>query len=132
MPFALKLTAFYAAINALIMLVLALRVTLLRRKTHTLFLDGGHSDLTRAMRAHGNNTEYVPIALILMGLTQIMGGTDLAIHMIGLPLTLGRLIHPYGLMRGAMPARGLGMVLTWFAVAAGIVIVLTRALAAPN
>ena len=51
---------FYAALNALIMLVLSMRVVRARFKTNTAYGDGGKPEMAAPLRAHANNAEYVP------------------------------------------------------------------------
>ena len=94
-----------------------------RYRTQTRFGDGGNPEMMRALRAHGNNTEYVPIALILLVLAQNLGAGLLLIHAIGLPLTLGRALHAIGFVErshetptGDSTLRRWGMILTLLAI----------------
>lgn len=115
---------FYTALNALLMLVLSILVVRARVTTQTEIGDGGKPAMAGALRAHANNTEYVPMALLLMyALTTPLGASIWIIHGIGLPLTLGRILHAIGLTRstGTSPLRFVGMVLTWIAYIVGIV-----------
>jgi uncharacterized membrane protein YecN with MAPEG domain len=115
---------FYVAVNAFIMLVLSVLVVRARVKTNTLIGDAGKSEMTGPLRAHANNTEYVPMALLMMwGLTTPLGASIWLIHGIGVPLTLGRLLHAIGLSQntGTSMPRFIGMVLTWTAYIVGIV-----------
>lgn len=130
MPASLKITALYAAFNALLMLALGLNVVRNRFRTHTPILDGGNVQMIRAVRAHGNNTEYVPTVLILLGLVEWMGGAPLLVHAIGIGLSAGRLLHATALLRSTGPGRlrGAGMLLTWSAMLAGAFSVLVLAI----
>ncbi len=114
---AFQIFAFYAAANALIMLVLGMLVVRARVKTRTAIGDGGIPEMAGPLRAHANNTEYVPMALILMWLILTLGGSVWLIHGAGLPLTIGRLIHGFALSRNTGPSAGrfVGMILTWIA-----------------
>ncbi|HTW35923.1 MAG TPA: MAPEG family protein [Rhizomicrobium sp.] len=115
---------FYTALNALIMLVLGILVTRARVVTQTEIGDGGKPAMAGPLRAHANNTEYVPMALLLMwGLTTPLGATIWLVHGVGIPLTLGRLLHALGLSRstGVSTLRFLGIILTWIAYIVGIV-----------
>jgi len=116
-----EITLLYAGLNALIMLALAVNVVRGRQRAQAGIGTGGDAALERAIRAHGNNIEYVPIALILMGLLEIYGQPGIRIHALGALLTLGRLLHAVGLSRssGATKARVFGMVLTWTAIGVG-------------
>ena len=127
MPLVLKMTALYIILNAAIMVALAANVIRMRYRTRTRFGGTGNAEMMRAIRAHGNNTEYVPIALILMLLMHSLGGGLPLIHAIGLPLTLGRVLHAIGFLTRALDTstghsylRMAGMILTFFAILAGI------------
>jgi hypothetical protein len=114
---------FYAAINALILLMLSMRVVRARFKTNTAIGDGGKPEMAAPLRAHANNAEYVPVALILLwALASPLGRSIWLIHGMGLTLTVGRILHAIGLSRtiGPSPLRFAGMVLTWIAFVVGI------------
>jgi uncharacterized membrane protein YecN with MAPEG domain len=114
---------FYAAVNALIMLVLSMRVVRARFQTNTAYGDGGKPEMAAPLRAHANNAEYVPIALILLWvLASPLGRSICLIHGMGLTLTAGRILHAIGLSRSLGPSqlRFAGMVLTWIALVLGI------------
>jgi uncharacterized protein len=117
--------AFYVAINALIMLVLGILVTRARVKTQTPIGDGNIAEMAGPLRAHANNTEYVPMALMMMWVICLpaIGGSIWLIHGIGAPLTIGRILHGIGLSRsiGPTPLRLIGMTLTWLSYIVGIV-----------
>lgn len=115
---------FYTALNALIMLVLGILVTRARVVTQTEIGDAGKPTMAGPLRAHANNTEYVPMALLLMwGLASPIGGSIWLVHGVGIPLTLGRILHAFGLSRstGTSTSRLLGIMLTWIAYIIGIV-----------
>ena len=61
-----SITLFYAGLNGLIALGLAFLVVRLRQKTGTGIGTGTSPALERAIRAHGNFVEYVPLILILL------------------------------------------------------------------
>lgn len=128
----LPMVAFYAAINAFIMLVLGMLVVRARVKTRTEIGDGGNPAMVGPLRAHANNTEYVPMAIVLMMIAYALGAGVYVIHAIGGTLTLGRLLHAFGLSRnvGTSMPRFLGMVLTWLSYIIAIAVILWLALAA--
>lgn len=114
---------FYTALNALIMLVLSMRVVSARIRTRTAIGDGGKPEMAGPLRAHANNAEYVPMALLLLwALASPLGRSIWLIHGMGMALTLGRLLHAIGISRSIGPSslRLAGMVLTWIAFVAGI------------
>lgn len=115
---------FYAALNAFIMLILSILVVRARVATETLIGDDGKPAMIAPLRAHANNTEYVPMALILMwALATPLGASIWLVHGVGIPLTLGRILHAIGLSRsaGVSSFRFVGIILTWIAYIVGIV-----------
>ncbi|HEY6578349.1 MAG TPA: MAPEG family protein [Rhizomicrobium sp.] len=114
---------FYAALNALILLALSMRVVGARFRTQTPIGDGGKPEMAAPLRAHANNAEYVPTLLILLwALASPLGRSIWLIHGIGATFTIGRLLHAIGLSRSTGPSalRFAGMVLTWIAYVVGI------------
>ncbi|HJW42339.1 MAG TPA: MAPEG family protein [Rhizomicrobium sp.] len=113
----IAMVAFYAAINALIMVVLGMLVVRARVKTRTEIGDNGDPAMIGPLRAHANNTETVPMAIVLMILMLGLQASVGVIHVVGITLTLGRVLHAIGLSRnvGTSMPRLLGMILTWAA-----------------
>ena len=109
------LTGLYAVPLALMMIGLSAYVSALRAKTNTSILDGGNMALAERMRRHGNFVEHVPMAILLMAFSE-SGGTDaMWVHVSGLTLVAGRILHPLGLFhdRPVTFARIAGGSLTW-------------------
>lgn len=111
-------TALYAALNALLNILLAFRVTELRKKHKVAHgADDAKSPLAIGIRAHGNNAEYVPLGIVMLLVVELCGGSSMWLHIIGGTLLLGRVLHPIGLPRKAPnPARWLGVALTFVAI----------------
>ena len=59
--------------------------------------DGGDPDLLLAMRRHSNFVEYVPLALILLGVLEINGVGATPLHVLGASLVVARLCHAVSL-----------------------------------
>lgn len=118
---ALPVTAIYAGLAGLLLLLLAGRVPPLRMRLRQSLGDGGHAELQRAVRLHGNAAEHIPIALILLGLAEGLGGPAWLLHGIGSLLIAGRVLHVAALWRAGGPRRlrVVGMVLTFAAQLAG-------------
>lgn len=91
------ITALYAGILGLMSLALSFFPGALRGKTKISIGDGGNQELLLAMRRHGNFVEYVPLALILIGLLELNGVRSAAIHALGGSLVLFRVAHAVGL-----------------------------------
>jgi len=114
----LNITGFYATLFAFLIIYLAARVVRLRAKHRVGFLDGGHPDLTKAMRIHGNAIETIPLALILMACAEASHLKPILLHSAGMILLFARLFHAYGLNRssGLSKGRTYGTLLTWIVV----------------
>jgi len=112
---AVPIVLLYAGLNGLLALVLVGLVVRQRYATRTNLGVAGQPALERAVRAHGNFVEYVPLILLLMLLLALGGAAPTALHLLGIALTLGRLLHAWGLSRssGRSFGRASGIVLTW-------------------
>jgi uncharacterized membrane protein YecN with MAPEG domain len=113
--FPLNMTVLYAGLLALLGLFLAIMVTRARAASRVDLGDGGKEPLMRAIRVHANFCEYVPLALIVIGLTEMAGGPRWLVHALGVALVLGRVLHAQGLYSssGRSLGRGAGTSLTW-------------------
>lgn len=67
---ALPITTGYAALLALLLLALSMRVVDGRRRFGVNLGDGGNAAMQRRIRAHANFIEYVPLLLILLALLE--------------------------------------------------------------
>lgn len=85
-----------------------------RLKTGIHFLDGGDTVLTRRMRAHANFTETVPITLVGMLTSELMGVAPVVLWTGGGLLLVGRSWHYWVILnRGWGNGRALSMVITF-------------------
>ena len=89
-------TTVYAALLALLFVGLSVRTLRQRRRCQVGIGPGDDPVLQRAIRVHGNFSEYVPIALLLMFFVETVTGNDLLLHGLGVILLAGRLAHAYG------------------------------------
>jgi len=80
---------------------LSLRVISLRRRHRVGIGDGGHKDLARAIRVHGNFAEWVPLTLIALLAADLRGVSDSIVAVLGAVLVLARVAHAEGLTRTA-------------------------------
>jgi hypothetical protein len=130
---AAPVTGGYAALCALILLALALRVSWVRRARGINLGDGGDPALLRAMRAHANAAEYMPLVLILMLVVELAGAAGWLLHTVGVALVTGRVLHGLGLNRSehAGIGRVAGMALTWAVLGALAVAALAMAAGLP-
>ncbi|MCY1022131.1 MAPEG family protein [Pyxidicoccus sp. MSG2] len=98
---AVPVTALYGALNAFLTVGLSINVSRVRGKHNVWRGDGGHADLIAAIRAHGNNVEHVPLALILLLVAELCGGNSMALHAFGGALLVARLAHAFGLIKAS-------------------------------
>lgn len=111
------IVALYGAANALISIALAANVSRLRGKSNFYLGTGDSPELLLATRRHGNNAEYLPLALVLLLIVELSGGAALGLHLLGGALTLGRVLHAIGVGPTPTAPRALGAVLTWVSIA---------------
>ncbi|MDH3335114.1 MAG: MAPEG family protein [Rhodospirillaceae bacterium] len=110
----LSITPIYAAIFALILVGLSSYVIKMRYKHRVSLGDGGNKEMLKAIRAHGNFIEYVPMSLILLAMLELGGENPAVLHTFGVALLVGRALHAPGLnFKGTTKLRQIGMVLTF-------------------
>jgi uncharacterized membrane protein YecN with MAPEG domain len=90
-------TAIFAGVLALMFIKLSFDVISLRRKNKISLGSGGVEALDRAIRAHGNFSEYVPLGLMLLGALELNGAPVELLLALGSLLTLGRYLHAKGM-----------------------------------
>ena len=111
---ALPSLALWVGLNMLLTLGLALNVTRLRFGQAAGKVED--DELDRGVRAHGNNIEYVPFALLGMGVLCLMGYPSAWMHALGGALFLARIMHAHGIQQpgpGLPKTRVLGNLVTW-------------------
>ena len=111
----------YTGLNALILLTLAILTVRVRVVTRTDIGTGDSIAMTKAVRAHGNAAEYVPVALILIGGLELAGAPSTLLHGLGVAFTASRLLHAQGIYStlSNSPGRLVGTLLTWLVYAVG-------------
>ncbi len=109
------ITALYAGVTAILLVVLGLRVSIWRRRSGIGIGDGGHRELTRAIRVHANLSEWAWPALLLLLVAELNRAPELLLHAAGLAFVVGRLLHVVGLTSSAGVSFGrfTGTILTW-------------------
>ena len=98
--------ALWAGLHLFLLLALSMLVVRLRQKHKVALGDEGIPELARAIRAFGNAAEYVPTGIAALAVLAVTGAAPLAIHVVGLLLFAGRVLHAIGLSNsgGASPA----------------------------
>jgi uncharacterized membrane protein YecN with MAPEG domain len=114
-----------AGILGLLYIYLSARVTMARASSKISIGEGGQgavalgkeaeaSQLQIACRAHSNFSEYVPMALILMGGIEMAGASHWFMMLLAVLLIAARVAHPVGMSRPAPnPFRAGGAAVTW-------------------
>lgn len=127
----MRITGIYAAIAALLIVILAVRVTLRRRAVQVGIGNGGDALLARRIRAHANAAEYVPLALLLLLILELNQTQPMLLHLFGCVLIASRILHGFGLSTSpaVTPGRAIGIVLTWLVIAAMALLLIWQALA---
>ena len=111
----LLVTSIIASALTIIFIKLSFAVISLRRQNKISLGSGGNDELERAIRAQGNFSEYVPIALILIGCLEINGAPWWLVALSGVSLIIGRLLHAIGISERhrSFKKRVLGMKFTF-------------------
>ena len=137
----LPITSVTAALLALVFLVLVARVGQARGKSGASLGDGSGAHIAFGQehtvpllvcsRSHANFCEYVPLALILLGLAEYGGAPRwLLLTLAGL-LVVARVIHPMGMGRKAPnPFRAGGAMLSFLVILGATVVLLVLAVRA--
>ncbi|MCF8470327.1 MAG: MAPEG family protein [Parvibaculum sp.] len=115
----LAIVGVYAGINILINLFLAYRVSSNRIRSNVMTGTDAAADegLYNASRAHITNTEYTPLTLVGLVVLHMLSASIYVLHIVGLTLTIGRVLHAIGVSRTGQssPPRLVGTLLTWIA-----------------
>lgn len=136
---ALPVTSATAGILALVFIALSARVIASRGRAGA-SLGDGNTGLIRAgeehtvpllvaCRAHANFAEYVPLALLLIGLNEAQSAPRWFVCALATALVAARLLHPIGMGRKIPnPFRAAGAVLTLATIGVGGLALIWRAL----
>ncbi len=89
----LPLTGLSASLLCLLYVGLAVNVIRLRRSKGVGIEGGGDLQLRMAVRAHGNLSEYAPLALLLLAVCELNQPPNLLLVVPMALLLLGRLLH---------------------------------------
>jgi uncharacterized membrane protein YecN with MAPEG domain len=126
----LQITAIYAALLGLLFLFLSAMVSKHRLRGQVSLGDGDDASLGQAIRAQANFAEYVPIAIILIGLAEVFGAGSGLMHGLAGGLFLGRVLHAWGMYqpRAVHSTRKIGIILTWLVILVASVFLLYKQL----
>jgi len=109
------ITALYAALIALLLLVLGMRISRFRRHTRIGIGGGGDPAFERAIRAHGNAVEWSLPVLLLLLVAELNRAAPFLLQVCGIVLIAARMLHAFGLSRatGYSFGRMAGIGMTW-------------------
>ncbi|MGX0877108.1 putative membrane protein YecN with MAPEG domain [Roseovarius sp. MBR-154] len=93
----LSVTPLDAGLLGLLFVILSLRVIAARSTAQVSLSDGGDTLLIKRIRVQGNCAEYAPMGLILLAMTELQGAPRWVVHLLGLMLLAGRVLHAVGL-----------------------------------
>ena len=94
---AIATVATWTGLNVILTLVLAINVSLNRRKG--LLGNGDERRLEAAIRAHGNNIEYVPMVLIAILSLASLGVSLVLVHILSGVFFIARVLHAHGIQQ---------------------------------
>lgn len=111
------ITPIYAAAFALMFIGLSVRTLRLRRRHQVAVGSGDKPVLQRAIRAHANFAEYVPLTLLLISFLEGTAGSTAVVHGMCAALLVGRCLHAVGISQVVEDYRWrvAGMALTFLA-----------------
>lgn len=115
-----SITLLYAGLSGLLLLALSFQVVALRRRHGIGLGSGDQPALERAIRVHANFCEYVPLGLVLLLVLELTAALPtLVLHILGVMLVAGRVLHAQGLSgtAGVSKGRFVGTLLTWLMIA---------------
>jgi len=104
----------YVILSVLIIGRLSLQVINARRKYKISVGDGDNVELQTVIGAQSNAVEYLPIALLLLFCLELNGAAYWLIHLFGIALITGRVIHARGMLARNIKHRVLGMSITFY------------------
>ncbi len=93
----LPVTAFVAAICAIMLLITAIDTVRHRMRARVPFGDNDDQKLISAARSHGNLAEHAPIVILLLAFLEMSRANHMALMAIGALFLAGRVAHIIGL-----------------------------------
>lgn len=128
----MHITLIYAGLLGLLFLLLSFWVVKRRAQFRVMIGEGEAPEMLAAIRAHGNFAEYVPLTLLLMALCELAGVGALWLHLGGVLLVVGRILHAIGIqiLRAPNMPRLFGTLFFWLSLGMFSVLALVQGLSA--
>lgn len=95
------ITALYTCVLAIMFLVLSYNVIFLRYRYNIPVGDGGNKEMQQFLQARANFIDYVPLALVMVLVLELMEMTDWVLHVLGSAMVFSRLLQGWGLSMSA-------------------------------
>lgn len=114
----LPVTSLLALPLTFLLIGLAYRVAALRIRNRIGLGVGSNKTLARAMAAHGNAMENIPVALILMALAEIQSANPIFLSVLGVVFVMARVMNALGVSQhsGRSFGRFYGILLSWLVI----------------
>jgi uncharacterized membrane protein YecN with MAPEG domain len=111
----LAITPLYAGLIGVLFVILSLRVSKRRISAKVTSGDGDDKALFKRIRVQANCAEYAPIGLLLLAMAELQGAPVWVVHLLGLMLLAGRIMHAvgFGSTPQIVPLRRIGMMITY-------------------
>ena len=93
----LQMTTLFACILTVFSATLWINVTKTRSQKNISIGDAGDANLHERFRKHGNFIEWVPLALVLMGIAELRRAEGFWLYLPGSFMVPGRMLRPFGL-----------------------------------
>ena len=128
----MDITVIYGGLLGLLFLLLSFWVVKRRAQFRVMIGEGEAPEMLAAIRAHGNFAEYVPLTLLLMALCELAGVGALWLHLGGVLLLVGRILHAIGIQIPRAPnmPRLFGTLFFWLSLGIFSVLALVQGLSA--
>lgn len=126
MDLSFPISTVVAGLLGLWLVVLSVNVVRLRRSSEVSLGAGDDRRLMRAVRAHGNLTEYAPLFTILLVLAEAQGGSAVLLGALGALFVAGRVGH--GIALGFTEKSAIGRIGGMAATFAALILIAVYAL----
>ncbi len=107
------ISTIFTSVCLILYLLLSVNAAMTRRRSGLAIGEKDNENLARAVRAHGNFSEYTPLFLISFVLLESVQASSNYLILVGLFFLLGRIFHAYSMFSRKELFRALGMILTF-------------------
>jgi uncharacterized protein len=108
-----SISIIFTSVCLILYLLLSVNAAMTRRRSGLAIGEKDNENLARAVRAHGNFSEYTPLFLISFVLLESVQASSDYLILVGLFFLLGRIFHAYSMFSKKELFRALGMILTF-------------------